>query len=55
MISYVFDHEYAGDVASLGLGFESADNDYEIVVSIEHDNPHYDKLAAIADEYYAVS
>jgi len=49
MMTFILDHEYAGDVASLGIEFQSADNDYEIVVSIEHDHPYYNNIAAIAD------
>ena len=36
MIRLTFDHEYAGDLASLGVEYQSSDdNDYEIIVTVD--------------------
>ena len=48
LTEFILDHEYAGDVASLGIDYRSADNDYEIIVTVNNDDPNYDKIAAIA-------
>ncbi len=39
MIKYTFDHEYAGDLASLGIEYESGDDDHEIIVHAPWSHP----------------
>ncbi len=40
MIKYTFDHEYAGDLASLGIEYyESADHDDQIIVHAPWSHP----------------
>ena len=39
MIKYTFDHEYAGDLASLGIEYQSSDNDSEIIVFAPWSHP----------------
>ena len=34
-ITFVLDHEYAGDCAALGVEYQAGDNDYEIIVSVD--------------------
>ena len=35
-ITFELDHEYAGDLASLGVEYQSSDdNDYEIIVTVD--------------------
>tara|TARA_B100001939_G_scaffold215603_1_gene185403 strand:+ start:973 stop:1194 length:222 start_codon:yes stop_codon:yes gene_type:complete len=56
MISYVFDHEYAGDLASLGIEYQSSnDNDYEIVVTEFDDHKLTDYLKEHCSHYYVVA
>ena len=49
MAKFLLDHEYAGDVASLGLEYQSADNDYEIIVNVDRNDRLYDMINAIAE------
>ena len=50
LTKFVLDHEYAGDVASLGLSYESGDNDYEIIVSVDSSDRLFDMIKG-ASEY----
>ena len=54
MISYTFDHEYAGDLASLGIEYMSCYNDHEVEViePIEHELTDY--LKQHASCYYVI-
>ena len=51
MISYVFDHEYAGDLASLGIEYYSKDNDHEIECMVSQDHKHFDQLIEASNDY----
>ena len=50
MTKFVLDHEYAGDVASLGLSYESGDNDWEIIVSVDSNDRLFSMIKG-ASEY----
>ena len=52
MIKYTFDHEYAGDLASLGIEYQSGDNDYEIVVTESSDHRLTDAFKALSEYYH---
>ena len=39
MIRYTFSHEYAGDLASLGIEYEVGDDDQEIIVNAPWSHP----------------
>ena len=49
MSFFVLDHVYSGDVASLGLEYQSGDNDYEIIVSVNRDDRLYEMINAVAE------
>ena len=49
MPKFILDHEYAGDVASLGLEYQTGDNDYEIIVSVDRNDRLFDMINAIAE------
>jgi len=49
MTKFLLDHIYAGDVASLGLEYQSGDNDYEIIVSVDRSDHLYDMIAGAAE------
>jgi hypothetical protein len=54
MIQYTFDHEYAGDLASLGIEYQSGDNDYEIVVTEPDDHRLTPAFEALSCYYHTV-
>ena len=54
MIKYTFDHEYAGDLASLGIEYQSGDNDYEIIVTEPRDHRLTAALEALSEYYHEV-
>ena len=50
LITYELDHEFAGDLASLGIEYQSSnDNDYEIVVTIDKWNVDDDVFTFLED------
>jgi hypothetical protein len=50
LITYELDHEFAGDLASLGIEYQSSDdNDYEIVVTIDKWNVGDDVFTFLED------
>ena len=49
MTKFLLDHEYAGDCAALGLEYESADNDYEIIVTVDRDHRLFDMINSVAE------
>jgi hypothetical protein len=55
MISYTFDHSYAGDLASLGIEYLSLSNDYEIEVIESVNHEYTDYLMQHADAYYRIN
>ena len=56
MVSFIFDHEYAGDLASLGIEYQShPDNDYEVIVETNSDDPMINYLKDNADCYYDIN
>ena len=56
MLSFIFDHEYAGDLAALGIEYQShPDNDYELIVDEPCDHPMIDYLMDNADCYYDIN
>ena len=50
MAKFVLDHEYSGDVVSLGLSYESGDNDWEIIVSVDTNDRLFSMIKG-ASEY----
>ena len=49
-ITYELDHEFAGDLASLGIEYQSSsENDYEIVVTIDKWNVDDDVFIFLED------
>ena len=55
MISYIFDHTYAGDLASMGIEYLSLSNDYEVEVIESVDSEFTDYLMQHADAYYRIN
>lgn len=51
MIRLTFDHEYAGDLASLGIEYYSKDNDYEIECMISQDHELFEQLKDASNDY----
>ena len=53
-ITFEFDHQYAGDLASLGIEYMSCKNDYEVEViePIEHELTAY--LKQHSDYYHVI-
>ena len=50
LITYELDHEFAGDLASLGIEYQSSDdNDFEIVVTIDKWNVDDDVFTFLED------
>ena len=50
LITYELDHEFAGDLASLGIEYQSSDdNDFEIVVTIDKWNVDDDVFIFLED------
>ena len=55
MIKYTFDHEYAGDLASLGIEYLSLSNDYEIEVIEPVDHEFTGYLKEHSSHYYVIN
>ena len=51
MIRLTFDHEYAGDLASLGIEYQSRDNDHEIECMVAQDHELFDQLYDASNNY----
>ena len=50
LITYELDHEFAGDLSSLGIEYQSSDdNDFEIVVTIDKWNVDDDVFIFLED------
>ncbi len=50
LITYELDHEFAGDLASLGIEYQASnENDYEIVVTIDKWNVDDDVFIFLED------
>ena len=52
MIQYTFDHEYAGDLASLGIEYQSGDNDYEIIATVSSDHNLTEAFKSLSEYYH---